>query len=101
MRNSIESLLRESYSLMKRQRGLRTVKCFSFLCMLTDTGDIRSYYYWRVGASCWNRQILFINPRRACAARVTVLGLCVCVSVCVCVSINSRTTGTKPAHERY
>ena len=22
-----------------------------------------------------------INPRRACAARVTVLGLCVCVSV--------------------
>ena len=24
-----------------------------------------------------------INPRRACAARVTVLGLCVCVSVSV------------------
>ena len=24
-----------------------------------------------------------INPRRACAARVTVLGLCVCVSVCL------------------
>ena len=29
----------------------------------------------------------FINPRRACAARVTVLGLCVCVCVCVCVCL--------------
>ena len=28
----------------------------------------------------------FINPRRACASRVTVLGLCVCVSVCVSVT---------------
>ena len=28
-----------------------------------------------------------INPRRACAARVTVLGLCVSVSVCLSVSI--------------
>ena len=26
-----------------------------------------------------------INPRRACAARVTVLSLSVCVCVCVCV----------------
>ena len=46
-----------------------------------------------------------INPRRACAARVTVLGLCVCVSVCVsvCLSVStySRPTGTKLAHERY
>ena len=28
----------------------------------------------------------FINPRRACIARVTALGLCVCVCVCVCYS---------------
>ena len=28
---------------------------------------------------------MFINPRRACAASVTVFGLCVCVCVCVCV----------------
>ena len=38
-----------------------------------------------------------INPRRACLARVTVLGLsvCVCVCVCVCVSVYlySRATG--------
>ena len=29
-----------------------------------------------------------INPRRACAARVTVLGLCVCVCVCLCVCVS-------------
>ena len=44
---------------------------------------------------------LVINPRRACAARVTVLGLCVCVCVCVSVSTYSCPTGTKPAHQRY
>ena len=36
----------------------------------------------------------FINPRRACAARVTVVGVClsVCVCVCVCVSVKSHLT---------
>ena len=29
-----------------------------------------------------------INPRRACAARVTVLGLCVCVGVCLRVFVS-------------
>ena len=29
--------------------------------------------------------IFLINPRRACAARVTVVVPCVCVCVCVCV----------------
>ena len=29
-----------------------------------------------------------INPRRACAARVTVLGLCVCVCVCLLLNIS-------------
>ena len=38
-----------------------------------------------------------INPRRACAARVTVLDLCVCVSV----YDYSRTTGNDAAYERY
>ena len=32
--------------------------------------------------------IRVINPRRACAARVTVLGLCVCVCVCLCVCVS-------------
>ena len=31
--------------------------------------------------------VLFINPRRACAARVTVLLLCVCLSVCLSVCL--------------
>ena len=46
-----------------------------------------------------------INPRRACAARVTVVVLCVCLSVClfVCLSVSnySRTTGYEAAYERY
>ena len=29
---------------------------------------------------------MIFSPRRACAASVTVLGLCVCVSVCVSVT---------------
>ena len=28
-----------------------------------------------------------INPRRACAARVTVVGLCVCLFVCLSTTI--------------
>ena len=48
---------------------------------------------------------LVINPRRACAARVTVVVLCVCLSVClsVCLFVHdySRTTGYEAAYERY
>ena len=46
-----------------------------------------------------------VNPRRACAARVTVVVLCVCVSVCLSVRLfvyyYSRTTGYEAAYERY
>ena len=38
-----------------------------------------------------------INPRRACAARVTVVVLCVCLFV----YYYSRTTGYEAAYERY
>ena len=31
--------------------------------------------------------IIIINPRRACAARVTVVVLCVCMYVCMCVYV--------------
>ena len=48
---------------------------------------------------------ILINPRRACAARVTVVGLCVrlsvCLSVCLFVDDYSRTTGYEVAYERY
>ena len=42
-----------------------------------------------------------VNPRRACAARVTVVGLCVGRSVCLSVDDYSRTTGYEAAYERY
>ena len=41
--------------------------------------------------------LCLVNPRRACAARVTVVVLCVCLFV----SDYSRTTGYEAAHERY
>ena len=41
--------------------------------------------------------ISLINPRRACAARVTVVGLFICLSV----DDYSRTTGYEAAYERY
>ena len=41
-----------------------------------------------------------VNPRRACAARVTVV-LSVCLSVCLSVDDYSRTTGYEAAYERY
>ena len=44
---------------------------------------------------------IVINPRRACAARVTVVVLCVCLSVCLFVHDYSRTTGYEAAYERY
>ena len=49
--------------------------------------------------------VYIINPRRACAARVTVVVLCVCPSVRLSVRLfvhdYSRTTGYEAAYERY
>ena len=49
--------------------------------------------------------VTIINPRRACAARVIEVGLCVCLFVClsVCLFVDdySRTTGYEAAYERY
>ena len=44
-------------------------------CRLPEEGNMIRCQEW------------IINPRRACAARVTVLGLCVCLSVCVSVCL--------------
>ena len=44
---------------------------------------------------------VLVNPRRACAARVTVIGLCVCLFVCLFVDNYSHTTGYEAAYERY
>ena len=44
---------------------------------------------------------MIINPRRTCAARVTVVVLYVCLSVCLFVYDYSRTTDYEAAYERY
>ena len=43
--------------------------------------------------------LIIINPRRACAARVTVYSRS--VSTCLSVYDYSRTTGYEAAYERY
>ena len=42
--------------------------------------------YCVINCCCFER-ISIINPRRACAARVTVVVLCVCLSVCLSTTI--------------
>ena len=49
-------------------------------------------YMYILTLTSYTMAVVLINPRRACAARVTVLGLC--VSVCVCDDY-SRATGYK------
>ena len=48
----------------------------------------------KIRMACETR--LAFHPRRACAARVTVVVLCVCVC-----AVYSRTTGYEAAYERY
>ena len=44
--------------------------------------------------------IIVINPRRACAARVTVVVLCVCVYVCPLIPAASHIGITKERYQR-
>ena len=86
---------------------------FMFVCTLLYTLLINPPAHI-CAAKCYSVRLSFtvtlvicyvINPRRACAARVTVVVLCVCLSVClfVCLSVSncSRTTGHEAAYERY
>ena len=51
-------------------------------------GTSSTILYYRV-----KRGHIVINPRRACAARVTVVGfVCVSVCLCVCLSVKSHLT---------
>ena len=43
------------------------------------------YQVPKYAASLYGGCHIVIKPRRACTARVTVLGLCVCLCACVCV----------------
>ena len=50
----------------------------------------------------WEERSVFINPRRACAARVTVLGLSVCPSVRLSVRYHFfATTRNEVAKKQY
>ena len=44
--------------------------------------------YWHLTSVVVVVDGFVVNPRRACAARVTVLGLCVCVSVTQHLTLN-------------
>ena len=44
---------------------------------------------------------LLVNPRRACAARVTVVVLSFCLSVCLSITTFSAATSNKTANKRY
>ena len=46
-------------------------------------------------------QVHLINPRHACAARVTVVVLSFCLSVCLSVTTFSAATRNKTVNERY
>ena len=59
-------------SFKERLSSLRRLKCISIIF-----GTLKCVLYREV-----------INPRRACAARVTVLGPSVCLSVCLSVSVS-------------
>ena len=50
-----------------------------------------------IHAPCTN----VVNPRRACAARVTVVVLSFCLSVCLSVTTFSAATSNKTANKRY
>ena len=41
--------------------------------------------------------VLVVNPRRACAARVTVVAVSVCLSVCLCVYVSVKSYLTSGA----
>ena len=45
--------------------------------------------------------VKLVNPRHACAARDTVVVLCVCLSVCKRGAVRMRKYGTRPDMVRY
>ena len=72
-----------------------------------NCSNVVSCYLLLYNSGCWARHSLqlltaLINPRRACAARVTVVGF-VCLSVsCLCVSYStSHFTGVCSSHKGY
>ena len=56
--------------------------------------------HYHMGISCCLNSAEFVNPRRACAARVTVVVPCVCVSVCPGLASATHAT-TRPSRHTY
>ena len=48
-----------------------------------------------------NSVLVVVYPRRACAARVTVLALCVCPSVCLSVTALAATAIVSTCNQRH
>ena len=65
-----------------------TVEISATACM-EYRENIYTYVHCAHGNVIQNRGTFFINPRRACAARVTVVGF---VCLCVCLSVKSHLT---------
>ena len=92
-------------SLVQYQRGLLA----SLVCWYCSDGQMRPLGPPAapsvISAAPVTARGTIINPRRACAARVTVVVLCVCLSVCLSLCLfvydYSRTTGYEAAYERY
>ena len=63
------------------------------VCLWLEYGTIRYIHNIHVTHQCTHHAAVctvgtcIINPRRACAARVTVVVLCVCLSVCLSVCL--------------
>ena len=73
--------------------GFRKVEyifvCASHLWPYVNICDTKFIPLCRVSkAAQFISEVCVVNPRRVCAARVTVLGLCVCVCVSVCLLLN-------------
>ena len=64
-------------------------------CIHSDKSYIMVENVFDVALPNYGQTVIFINPRRACAARVTV----VVQSVCLSVRASSRTTGYEAANE--
>ena len=73
------------YSLNNSKKGFPVIIKLNFIA-------VPKVYFFDGASNSSTRTPLIVNPRRACAARVMVVGsVCVCVCVCVCVPVNPPT----------
>ena len=71
------------------------------MCALRFPQNFESKVFAGSKLSAIGTPSIIINPRRACAARVTVVVLSFCLSVCLSVTTFSAATRNKTANKRY